>query len=275
MPTHLGAMLKSPDIPNTDYRDAVLLDNPVGLWMLDEDFGTNVAVDLGSAGVDATYKGALTGAATRGVRSAFNISLAGCDSADSGTSGNGFLGGVIEVPSSSAFVTEVHVVNGAMSYEWVGVKDFNASGSYQYWLKHYASGSAPNQGPLQYVREQTDNSTSGQGWSYQNTSGGNYSIYGNSPAKQTAGVAYHNVVTFDTAANYLRWYRNGVRVANWYQATANQINGAAAPIYIGNLSSTSSNWPTYGLQGAIGGVAVYDYALSASEVSDHYNALLT
>jgi len=274
MPTHLGAMLKSPDIPNTDYRDAVLLDNPVGLWMLDEDFGTNVAVDLGSAGVNATYKGALTGAATRGVRSAFNISLAGCDSADSGTSGNGFLGGVIEVPSSSAFVTEIGVVSGAMSYEWVSVKDYSVAAS-QYWLKHYASGFAPNVGPLSYIRESSDNTTSQTQWQYQNTQGGNYSITGSSPTKQTAGVASHNVVTFDTGANYLRWYRNNVRIMNWYQATANKINGAAAPIYIGNLSSTSSNWPTYGAQGAIGGVAIYDYALSASEVSDHYNALLT
>lgn len=274
MPTHLGAMLKSPDVPNTDYRDAVLLDNPVGLWMLDEEFGTNVAVDLGSAGVNATYKGALTGAATRGVRSAFNISLAGCDSADSGTSGNGFLGGVIEVPSNSAFVTEIGVVSGAMSYEWVSVKDYNVT-AYQYWLKHYASGFAPNIGPLTYIRESSDDTTSQTEWQYQNTSGGNFSIQGSSPTKQTPGVASHNVVTFDTGANYLRWYRNDVRIMNWYQATANKINGAAAPIYIGNLSSTSSNWPTYGAQGAIGGVAIYDYALSAAEVSDHYNALLT
>ena len=273
MPTHLGAMLKSPAVPNTDYRDAVLLDNPVGLWMLDEDFGTNVAVDLGSAGVNATYKGALTGAATRGVRSAFNISLAGCDSADSGTSGNGFLNGVVEVPSSSAFVTEIGVVNGAMSYEWVGVKDYNVT-AYQYWFKHYNSGFAPNAGPLGYIRESIDNATSDSLWTYQNTQGGNYDLTAN-PTKQTPGVASHNVVTFDTGANYLRWYRNGVRIINKYQAAVNKINGAAAPIFIGNLSATSSYWPTYGLQGAMGGVAVYDYALSQTNVTTHYNALLT
>lgn len=274
MPTNLGAMFKGGSPFNDDYRDACLADNAVGLWMLDEAFGSNTAVDQGSAGVDATYRGALTGAASRGVRSAFNIPLAGVAAADSGTSGNGFLGGVVEVPSSSAFVTEIGVVSGAMSYEWVSVKDYSVAAS-AYWLKHYAGGFDPYRGPLSYIRESSDNTTSQTQWQYQNTQGGNYIIQGSSPTKQAAGVASHNVVTFDTGANYLRWYRNNVRIMNWYQATANKINGAAAPIYIGNLSSTSSNWPTYGARGAIGGVAIYDYALSASEVSDHYNALLT
>jgi hypothetical protein len=255
-----------------DYRDACLTSGAVGLWMLDETTGTT-AVDQGSAGVDATYRGDMATSSARGVRSAFNIPLAGVAAADSGTSGNGFRGGVIEVPSSSAFVTEIGVVNGAMSYEWVSVKDYNAA-SYQYWFKHYASGFSPNIGPLAYIRESSDNATSQTQWQYQITSGGNYSIQGSSPTKQTPGVASHNVVTFDTGANYLRWYRNGVRIMNWYQATANKINGATAPIYIGNLSSNSSHWPSYGLQGAMGGVAVYDYALSQTNVTTHYNALL-
>ena len=128
---------------------------------------------------------------------------------------------------------------------------------------------------LQYIQESSDNAKSKTQWSYQTTQGGNYSIQGAPPTKQTAGVDSHNVVTFDTGANYLRWYRNGVRIMSWYQATANKINGAAAPIYIGNVTSTSSSWPTYGVQGAMGGVAIYDFALSQTEVTTHYNALLT
>ena len=273
MPTHLSSLMACKQSPFTDdYRDACLTSGAVGLWMLDETTGTT-AVDQGSAGVDATYRGDMATSSARGVRSAFNIPLAGVAVADSGTSGNGFLGGVVEVPSSSAFVTEIGVVGGAMSYEWVSVKDYNVA-AFQYWVKHYASGFAPNIGPLAYIRESSDNATSQTQWQYQTTSGGNFSIQGSSPTKQTPGVASHNVVTFDTGANYLRWYRNGVRIMNWYQATANKINGAAAPIYIGNLSSTSSHWPTYGAQGAIGGVAIYDYALSQTNVTTHYNALL-
>lgn len=258
---------------NDDYRDACITSGAVGLWMLDETTGTT-AVDQGTAGVDGTYYGQLATSASRGVRSAFNIPLAGCSATDSGTSGNGFLGGVIKVPNSSAFVTEIGVVSGAMSYEWVSVKDYSVA-AVQYWLKHSASGFAPNVGPLSYIRESSDNTTSQTQWQYQTTQGGNYSIQGSSPTKQAAGVASHNVVTFDTGANYLRWYRNNVRIMNWYQATANKINGAAAPIYIGGLSTTSSYWPTYGLQGAMGGVAIYDFALSQTEVTTHYNALLT
>ena len=80
---------------NDDYRDACITSGAVGLWMLDETTGTT-AVDQGTAGVDGTYRGQLATSASRGVRSAFNIPLAGCSSTDSGTSGNGFLGGVIE-----------------------------------------------------------------------------------------------------------------------------------------------------------------------------------
>jgi hypothetical protein len=126
--------------------------------MLDETTGTT-AVDQGTAGVDGTYRGQLATSASRGVRSAFNIPLAGCSSTDSGTTGNGFLNGVVEVPSNSAFVTEIGVVSGAMSYEWVGVKDYSVATT-QYWMKHAASGFAPNIGPLSYIVESNDNATS-------------------------------------------------------------------------------------------------------------------
>ena len=260
---------------NDDYRDACITSGAVGLWMLDETTGTT-AVDQGTAGVDGTYKGQLATSASRGVRSAFNIPLAGCSSTDSGTSGNGFLGGVIEVPSSSAFVTEIGVVNGAMSYEWVSVKDYSVA-AIQYWLKHYASSviAAESRAVVSTFKKAAITLRARLNGQYQTTQGGNYSIQGAPPTKQTAGVASHNVVTFDTGANYLRWYRNGVRIMSWYQATANKINGAAAPIYIGNVTSTSSSWPTYGVQGAMGGVAIYDFALSQTEVTTHYNALLT
>jgi len=252
-----------------DYRDACLASGAVGLWMLDETTGTT-AVDQGSAGVDATYRGALATSSARGVRSAFNIPLAGCDSANSGTSGNGFRGGVVEVPSSSAFATELGVVNGAMSYEWVSVKDYNVAAA-QYWLKHYSTGSPA--GPVANITEDIDNATSQARWFYQNTQGGNYSLTG-TPTKQAPGVASHNVVTLDTGADRLRWYRNGVSILNQYQAATNKINGAAAPIYIGNLSATSFHWPSYGVHGAMGGVAVYDYALSQTDVTAHHDALL-
>ena len=255
-----------------DYRDACLASGAVGLWMLDETTGTT-AVDQGSAGVDATYLGDLATSSARGVRSAFNIPLAGVAAADSATSGSGFMGGVVEVPSDSAFVTEIGVANGAMSYEWVSVKDYGAA-AYQYWLKHYASGFAPNIGPLGYIREENDNATSKTQWQHQTNSGSNYSISGTSPTKQAAGVASHNVVTFDTGANYLRWYRNGVRIMSWYQATTNKINGSASEIYIGNISASSGFWSTYGLRGAMGGVAIYDYALSQTDVTAHHDALL-
>lgn len=261
-----------------DYRDACLASGAVGLWMLDETSGT-AAVDQGTAGVNGVYVGDLATSGSRGHRSAFNIPLAGAPVADSGTSGKGFRGGMVYIPSDSAFVTQVQpVTGGAMSYEFVSVKDYEVPGSYQYWLMHYKSASSPNQGPMSYLREHTDNSTSKQSWTYQNNSGSNYSVYGQSPSKQALGVATHNVVTMSTTSSqdYLRWYRNGVRVANWYQAGMAQINGGAADINIGGLSNSSSSlWASYGLHGAIGGVAAYDYALSQTDVTTHYNALLT
>lgn len=252
---------------NDDYRDACITSGAVGLWMLDETTGTT-AVDQGTAGVDGTYYGQLATSASRGVRSAFNIPLAGVAAADSGTSGNGFLGGVVTVPSSSAFVTEMGVVNGAMSYEWVSVKDYNDT-AWQNWMFHYSGG------PLASMAEDINDATSMTRWLYYHTDGVNsYTVTG-TPTKQTPGVATHNVVTLDTGVNRLRWYRNGVRILNMYQANMKSIKGAAAPIYIGNVTSNSGSWPTYGVQGAMGGVAIYDFALSQTEVTTHYNALLT
>ena len=259
---------------NDDYRDACIASGAVGLWMLDETSGT-VAVDQGTAGVDGTYLGDMATSSARGVRSAFNIPLAGVAAADSGTSGNGFLGGVIEVPADFAFTTELQVVNGAMSYEFVSVKDYNVTAS-QFWLKNYRGGITAYTGPLQYIKEDNDNNTSQTSWKYEHATqaGVIYPTYG-SCAKQTPGVASHNVVTFDTGANYLRWYRNGVRIMNQYASYYSKINGSTAPIYIGNANNSSSYWPTYGAQGAMGGVAIYDFALSQTDVTTHYNALLT
>lgn len=256
-----------------DYRDACITSGAVGLWMLDETTGTT-AVDQGTAGVDGTYYGQLATSACRGVRSAFNIPLAGCSSTDSGTSGNGFLDGVIVVPSDSAWATELQVVGGAISYEFVGVKDYNDTAR-QYWLGQSASGNAPTNGPLSRIMESDDDSTSEGRFLFMSTANQSYSNFV-SPTKQTPGVASHNVVTFDTGANYMRWYRNGVKIAQNYRPDYKQINGSAAELKIGNAlnSSYSHLWPTYGLQGAIGGVAFYDYALSQTDVTTHYNALL-
>ena len=64
---------------NTDYRDAVLADSPVGLWMLDEPDGQNTAVNLGWKGsaVDGVYTGALAGAGWRQPQTIFNIAACG------------------------------------------------------------------------------------------------------------------------------------------------------------------------------------------------------
>jgi len=259
---------------NDDYRDACITSGAVGLWMLDETTGTT-AVDQGTAGVDGTYYGQLATSASRGVRSAFNIPLAGCSATDSGTSGNGFRNGVVSVASNSAFATELQVPGGAMSWEWVGIVDHAPAVTYSYWLKHYSSGFGANIGPMAYVRETATGSFTN--WQWQKSTGGNYGIAHPALADQAIGVATHNVITFSTnsSQDYLRWYRNGVRVVNYYKVNMVQINGVASPIYIGGLGTNSSYWPTYGLPGAMGGVAMYDYALSQTDVTTHYNALLT
>lgn len=255
-----------------DYRDACLASGAVGLWMLDETTGTT-AVDQGSAGVDGTYRGDMATSAARGVRSAFNIPLAGVAVADSATSGSGFRGGVVEVPSNPAFSTEFQSPGGDISYEWVSVNDSGSTDS-RYWFKHYNGGFNADQGPMAHLKEDNDNATSQVAINFQNNQGGN-GAHSGSITRQSFGVETHNVLTISSgSSSYIRWYRNGVRVFSNYNANRAQINGDDAPIFIGNLSANAGNWPTFGIRGAIGGCAFYDYDLTQTDVTAHYNALL-
>jgi len=250
---------------NDDYRDACIASGAVGLWMLDETTGTT-AVDQGTAGVDGTYYGQLATSASRGVRSAFNIPLAGCSATNSGTAGNGFLGGVVAVPGSYHFTTTMGVIGGAISYEWVSVKDYDVAAD-AYWFRHY--------GPSQYIKEDNDNSTS-QCWFWYNDwyTSSRQIVTGTVP-KQTVGVATHNVLTISSASDYIFWWRNGVRTIARGWPYIESLYGGGASIRIGNRDTSSSYWATYGARGAIGGVAIYDYEINYNHVMAHYNALQT
>jgi len=255
---------------NTDYRDAVLVDNPLGLWMMDEPYGNNVATNQGSVSSgDGSYYGNMQLASSRGLRTVFNIDVAGASYANSNNS-LGFYQGSVSVPFNSAFNSGMGAAYSVNTWEWVTRVDHQqASGQYQFMIKRQdcenliGIGNSNNYMAQRLYLQQSGTYPS-------STITGQTNVFG-------LGQDKHHVVKFGSisgSGNYQIWYVNGVQTAYVYISSyLSQKVPTSSPMIFG--SYYASGGVSYSLLGAMGGVAYYGYDLPAARITAHYQALLT
>lgn len=256
---------------NTAYRDAVLADSPLGLWMMDEPYGNNVATNQGSSGTagNGAYWGNMQLATSRGLRTVFNIDVAGASYANSNNS-LGFYNGSVSVPFNSAFNSNMATNYSTNTWEWVTRVDHQqTSGHYQWMIKRDQSENILGIGTgYNYLAQRLYVNTGGTDST--STSTGTSNVFG-------LGQDKHHVVKFgfiSGSGNYQTWYVNGVQTALvWIPSYLRQKVPTSSSMIFG--SYYAGGGPSYSLLGAMGGVAYYDYDLPASRITAHYQALLT
>ena len=254
---------------NTDYRDAVLADNPLGLWMLDEPFGNNVATNQGSvSGGDGAYHGNMQLASSRGLRKVFNIDVAGASYANSNNS-LGFYQGSVSVPFNSSFVSNMATNYSSNTWEWVTRIDHTQASGWQWMISRQASG-GPNYGAFIGTNKQR------QSQRLYRSSTGTYPLANAYGPSNTFGLGQdnHHVLVWGGYPGYMRWYINGYAYINLYVGSyLAQKPPTTEPMIFGSYYVNGG--VSFSLLGAMGGVAYYDYTLSQAQITAHYNALLT
>ena len=244
---------------NTAYRDAVLADNPLSLWMMDEPYGDNVATDQGTSPSDGTYTGGLATSSTqRGSRTIFGLDAIG-------NATTGVVGGYVNCPMNTTVRNALSrtYANFDMTFEWIANFDSLTSGEstlFYDWI------------PWKFVTT-TTNRFDFRFYSY--SQGLTFLYQVNS--YMVPGTDYHNVLTINGGASnvYWEWYVNGVRKAT--QTTGTGFAGMTSPYTVGtsfNAGGNSTSASTVGFYGGLAGVAIYDYYLGAANITAHYNALL-
>ena len=232
---------------NTRYRDAVLADNPMSLWMLDEPYGNDVATDQGNSPSDGTYMGTLsTDSTRRGSRTIFGLDAIGNVT-------NGVGSGQVNCPLNAANEAAIESSGGFydLSFEFLLHLDVLGYDNYPIysWSPYYIS---------------FRNSNRLEGRFYSKTAQNDYA---QSPTTiMSAGTDYHCVLGINgtsTRRTYY-WYVNGAMISS------NVYSGA----WGGMLVSPVLQVARFALHGGMAGLAIYDYFLGGYKINAHYNALL-
>lgn len=226
---------------STAYTGTVLNDNPIGYWRLGEPSGTT-AYDASGNGYHGTYNGGFTLAQAGPIVSDNNTSTL-----FNGTTGN------VSIPSSFSMTNF-------------------ANFSVECWVKLTSATFA--QSPRLVANSHSDVDFHGFELYFLNNAASINFVAGNGGSSANAnwvnafaaGTWYHIVGTFNSST--LTVYVNGVS-----RATASLS---------GNINTPNSNLAlayadTYNgdfLPGNLDEVAVYNYALTSTQVTNHYNAAL-
>lgn len=165
------ALTAAPCYASSVYSDAVLADNPVGYWRLDETSGTT-AVNLGSAG--AASNGIYTGAVVQGVTGAIP------NDSDPGAA---FSGGAVNIAGTSNFPK----TNDFTIEAWVSA---TTVGGYREFFSTHGYVVGANNGFLEFT-----------------TLG--IQEYDLTPALFTANSPYHHIVVAFDASNDAHFYVDG------------------------------------------------------------------
>jgi len=127
--------------------------------------------------------------------------------------------------------------------------------------------SGPNEGDAWWQLSTTD-SGSNRYLRMRIKAGGTTTTFADSSVNLTTAQWYFAVGTYDSATGDMRLYLDGAEVANGSHAVGGAIDtDAAVPVAIG-ANGTAERF----FNGILDDVRVYDYALSASEISDLYAA---
>tara|TARA_R110000803_G_scaffold40265_1_gene86801 strand:- start:203 stop:976 length:774 start_codon:yes stop_codon:yes gene_type:complete len=243
--------------PNTAYRDAVLADNPLSLWMMDEPYGNNVATDQGTSPSDGSYVGALATSSTqRGSRTIFGLDAIG-------NATTGIKGGYVNCPMNTTMRNALSKTysNFNLTFEFlINVDQLTSFNNliFDNWLPWYFKTltggrldtrwySAP--GAIVYVFWPT--------------------------SQMSTGTDYHVVIRVTSGITTVRfdYYLNGVAKNN---QTFNGFPGMGGAYPVGSAfkaGGVSTGANDVGVYGGLAGVAFYDYSLSGAQIIAHYNAL--
>jgi hypothetical protein len=240
--------------PNTRYRDAVLADNPMSLWMLDEPYGNDVAVDQGNSPSNGTYTGALSTSSTqRGSRTIFGLDAIG-------NATTGVKGGYVHCPLNNNNQSKLGRGYSYFDVSFEFLLHVDGLGHENYllygWSPWYILFRNTNrfEGRFQSRTAQTDYARSA------------YSAI-------AAGTDYHCVlmVSGTNSNRTWYWYVNGVLSSTNYYAGA--WAGMSVQSYLKAGGWTTSAGST-GIYGGMAGIAIYDYSIGSTKALAHYNALL-
>lgn len=221
------------------YSVAVLSDEPVAYWRLDESSGTTAADATGN-GHDGTYIGTHSLGADGVMQDGYDhaaLELAAASS--SGMQGSDWAD--LEFVGTASFSVEC----------WFNA-DSLTSGS-KILVQKASSGNASG---WELIVNGTDDWVA---FTRQATGGNVHSAAGS----VTTGTDHHAVATYDGAT--LRLYLDGVLVDS--VATTVAVSSSAVDLSIGYDSVDT----TFGFDGRIDEAAVYDFALSAARIANHYS----
>jgi hypothetical protein len=227
------------------YEDECLADSPVGLWMMNETSGTTI-VNQGSSGTagngsyGTTYPPVLAGK-----------TLFGLTTPEFRTSSWDF----VDMTYPVGFTPDAGLT-GAATWEYL----FRVDGPVGGW--HF--GIYPALNAFMAIINATGQfsaqiiATSGAAVMYIYTASG----------AVVSGTEYHCVVTYDRAAPRLEIWLNGVSVASITTLNyAGSTGTAALTQAVGNYSRTPG--APGGMDGSIGGYAMYAGGLSNARIADH------
>jgi hypothetical protein len=209
----------------------------VGYWRFDENTGASAA-DLSGQGNNGTLKP--SGNKPAWVAGRIGLSALTCNGNDNG----------ISVPSS--FRDELNPINNISVSAWVNVATSKSSRVVtKGWGDSYA------------IEMSVTNQVS---WRLISVAG---DIALTSDQTLTNGVWYHLVGTYD-AGTTVKLYINGIEEKS--SAYANQLNGWAQNVGIGNIPHTLDNlgYLGNGFAGSIDDVRIYSRALTAADVKELY-----
>lgn len=223
------------------YADIVLADNPVGYWRLGETSGTK-ANDI-APGFEPPFRdGVYSGGITLGVEGPTFPTDGGKAADFDGSSG------VVTIPPNPLFN---QLTNNFTVEAWI--KPDGVSGIQNVVSARALIGDAGGWGLAL-----NGNRIFFAAWGIEGAGG-------SSPPVLAAGFWQHLVVVYDSK-NTTNFYLNGSPVGTLPGVAPVNPNGQA--VYIGRAAEWWGG-PEY-FNGAIGEVAIYNHALSAAEIQEHY-----
>ena len=231
--------------PGTTFSDTALGDGPVGYWRLDDLTTASNAADATSNGNTGTYNGGVTVQYAPGAITS---------QADKAANFNGSTG-YVSIPSSSSLNSPTH---GLTIEAWIKT---SLSQTEPIVLKSYTSHNPP------YYQYGLFQSGTGLRLDLATNGSNDRAYYFSSGQSITLGSWNYVVATWDGST--VRFYINGAAAGS--SAATGTISTFSTPVDLAtyeNLRGSSS----YFWGGAIDEVAIYDHALTATQVGNHYTS---
>lgn len=222
----------------SSYEALVLSHGPLGYWKFDESSGST-AVDASGNGYDLTYQGSPALGASGVMQDGSGATAVDFDGSTDGAAGSDWS--AFEFTGTAAFTVEA----------WLVIDTLPSAGSYAQVVQKQISGS-------------------GAGWEFVlagTTQQIEFNRTDGNPAVGTgtlaAGTVYHVVGTCHPTDG-MKMYLNGALMDS--SAAVGAMSGNSVALSVGY----DSDGTAYRFDGTLDEVAIYDRALSAAEVNQHW-----